>query len=208
MDSNGPIKVWVDDGNAVFRRGLVSCIDAVGFMVAGASSRLTPQPDLDQVNILLFDIDYSGLRAAVRLAENLPTRLVGIARHPTERCVLDAVQAGVAGFLIRSELTPDGLIGCLRAVLTDNGTLPPSVVANVLSSLAKGGLRGASAGQLAQRELNVLQLLSEGGDTREIAAQLCYSERTVKNIVHDVLVRMDCRSRAHAVAVATRRGMI
>jgi DNA-binding NarL/FixJ family response regulator len=200
--------VWVDDGNAVFRRGLISCVDAAGFAMAGASSRLTPPPDLDRVDILLFDIDDSGLRGAVRLTQGLPTRLVGSARHPTEENVLDAVQAGVAGFLIRSQITPESLIGCLRAIMSGNGTMPPRLVASVLSRLAKGGLRGASAGQLAQRELDVLRLLSEGGDTRGIAAQLSYSERTVKNIVHDVLVRMGCKTRAHAVAVATRRGMI
>ena len=54
----------------------------------------------------------------------------------------------------------------------------------------------------------MLRLLSKGESTRQIAEDLCYSEKTVKNIVHDVLVRMNCRNRAQAVALATERGLI
>jgi DNA-binding NarL/FixJ family response regulator len=70
--------------------------------------------------------------------------------------------------------------------------------------------RPAQAGdrELTARELTVLQLLAEGGVTREIAQELNYSERTVKNIVRDVLDKLNCRTRAHATARATRRGLI
>ena len=61
-------------------------------------------------------------------------------------------------------------------------------------------------GVLACRELNVLRLLAEGSTTREIAGELSYSERTVKNIVHDTLAKLHCRTRAHAVAVMARQG--
>jgi DNA-binding NarL/FixJ family response regulator len=74
--------------------------------------------------------------------------------------------------------------------------------------MAKGGTRSGSVGSLASRELDVLRLLADGGDTKEIATELAYSERTVKNIVHDVLVKTNCKTRAQAVAVATRQGFI
>ena len=50
----------------------------------------------------------------------------------------------------------------------------------------------------------MLHMLADGLTTREIAEELSYSERTVKNIVHDVLEKLGCRTRAHAVAIATR----
>ena len=62
--------------------------------------------------------------------------------------------------------------------------------------------------QLSQREHQVLRLLADGESTRGIAQRLNYSERTVKNIVHDLLVKLDCRTRAHAVALAATRGVI
>ena len=51
-------------------------------------------------------------------------------------------------------------------------------------------------------------MLADGEDTRGIAQGLCYSERTVKNVVHDVLTKLSCRTRAQAVATATRAGII
>ena len=63
-------------------------------------------------------------------------------------------------------------------------------------------------GSLSDREREVLKWLAEGSDTREIASGLCFSERTVKNVVHDILMKLNCRTRAHAVALATRSGVI
>jgi DNA-binding CsgD family transcriptional regulator len=51
-------------------------------------------------------------------------------------------------------------------------------------------------------------MLADGEGTREIAVRLNYSERTVKNIVHDLLIKLNCKTRAHAVALAARRGVI
>jgi DNA-binding NarL/FixJ family response regulator len=208
VESGGSIRVWVDDRNAIFRRGLVSCLSMDDFTVVGESAGFSPEPDLTRTDILLFSVEDAGLQRAVRLVRGTAVRLVGLARSQEESVLFDAVQAGLAGFLIRSELTPAGLAGSLHAVLGGNGSMPPELLARMLHGLAKGGARGASAGQLAHRELDVLRLLAEGNDTREIAASLSYSERTVKNIVHDVLVKMNCRSRAHAVALATRQGFI
>jgi DNA-binding NarL/FixJ family response regulator len=66
----------------------------------------------------------------------------------------------------------------------------------------------APESQLTSRELAVLRMLADGEVTRGIAQQLNYSERTVKNIVRDALIKLNCRTRAHAVALATRRGLI
>ena len=61
---------------------------------------------------------------------------------------------------------------------------------------------------LGHRELMALRLLADGCDTREIARQLCYSERTVKSIIGTVTERLGVRNRTHAVAHAIRHGLI
>jgi DNA-binding NarL/FixJ family response regulator len=61
---------------------------------------------------------------------------------------------------------------------------------------------------LSDREVRVLQLVADGWDTAEIAGELCYSERTVKNILHDLTTRLQLRNRSHAVAYALREGLI
>ena len=90
-----------------------------------------------------------------------------------------------------------------------------------------GGIRGAAAGvgfvplaaswqatspdtvsPLHPREVEVLRLVAEGHDTVEIARKLNYSERTVKNVIHQITQRLGLRNRPHAVAYAIRRGLL
>jgi DNA-binding NarL/FixJ family response regulator len=202
------LRLWIDDPNAIFRRGIVACVSAAGCTVVGESSRFEPNPCLDDVDILIFDLDGPSLSRAIRFAKGTSARLVAIARDACEDVLFEAFEAGVCGFLPRADLSPDALVTCLAAVANGSDTVPSQLLARLLDTLAKGEAHGSTAGKLARREIDVLRLLAEGGDTREIAGQLNYSERTVKNIVHDVLVKMNCRSRAHAVALATRRGLI
>ena len=68
--------------------------------------------------------------------------------------------------------------------------------------------RGLTFSGLTERETSVLRLLSQGCDTAEVGRRLFYSERTVKNIIHDVTSRLELRNRAHAVAYAIREGLI
>jgi DNA-binding NarL/FixJ family response regulator len=68
--------------------------------------------------------------------------------------------------------------------------------------------RGISITGLSAREATVLGLVADGLDTREIATKLSYSERTVKNVLHDVTNRFQLRNRVHAVAYALREGLL
>ena len=68
--------------------------------------------------------------------------------------------------------------------------------------------RGLRASGMADREVRILRLVADGLDTREIAHELSYSERTVKNVLHDVTTRFHLKNRSHAVAYAVREGLI
>ena len=63
-------------------------------------------------------------------------------------------------------------------------------------------------GGLTHRELRVVRLLADGYSTAEIARELAYSERTIKNSIHDLTTRLQLRNRSHAVAFAVRQGLI
>jgi DNA-binding NarL/FixJ family response regulator len=199
------IRVWIDDQNPIFRLGLTACLEAPRFVLVGESSSFLPKPELDRTDVLVFGLGQAELAEALRLRQGSGARLVTIAGSGEEDLLVEAVEAGVAGALLRSDVTPQALKHCLRSVAGGNGSLPAAVLGRLVGG---GGRRGGPTGDLTGRELNVLRLLSKGENTRQIAEDLCYSEKTVKNIVHDLLIRMNCRNRAQAVALATRRGLI
>ena len=68
--------------------------------------------------------------------------------------------------------------------------------------------RGLTFAGLTPRETEVLRLVAQGDDTAEIARKMCYSERTVKSVLHDLTTRLQLRNRTHAVAYAVREGLI
>ena len=82
----------------------------------------------------------------------------------------------------------------------------------LLDTLCRGVVERGSSRPLApalnERERRVLRLVADGHQTREVAAELCYSERTIKNVIHDVVIKMNVRTRSQAVAQAVRQGMI
>lgn len=209
MIEERPLRVWIDDRNPIFRLGLSACLEPPRFLVAGESAGFVPGPDLGRTDIVVFELDPPGLTTALRLnpSQENGVRLVAIAADPENDLLVEAVEAGVAGALLRAEATPQALLQCLRSVAAGNGSIPTAVLGRLLARPRSVG-RPGGAGELTGRELDVLRLLSKGQNTRQIAEDLSYSEKTVKNIVHDVLVRMNCRNRAQAVAMATRRGFI
>jgi DNA-binding CsgD family transcriptional regulator len=81
---------------------------------------------------------------------------------------------------------------------------------NQIGSLQRDLLtpRGLTFTGLTKRELEVLRLVAAGYNTNEIARRLAFSERTVKNAIHDVTTRLQLRNRSHAVAYAVRQGLI
>lgn len=208
MQSGAAAGIWIDDPNPIYRRGLATCLKAEGFEVTGESSDLQPEPDVTGSAVLLFDVDSTGLPRATALARRCDVRLVGLVRNPRQDELFDSLSAGLAGVLVRGDLTPARLVTCVRSVTEGNGSIPPDLLGQMLAGLARGAPRAAVGGDLARREVDVLQLLAQGETTRDIAGRLSYSERTVKNIVHDLLVKLNCRTRAHAVALGTRQGLI
>lgn len=200
------MRVWIDDEHPIFRSGLGACLQSHRHQVIGESADFTPLPARGDVDALVFDADGHRLGRAVRHVDGSGTRLIAIVPQADEQILYDAVDAGVAAILVRTEINPTSLISALSAVHAGNAMLPAGAIPKVLERAANGS--GHKPRHLAPRELAVLELLAGGSDTRGIAEELSYSERTVKNIVHDVLMKMNCRNRAHAVAVATRRGII
>jgi len=162
--------------------------------------------------VLSEEVDEAALRL-VRSARGAGCRPVLLVGHVEDGGLLAAVEAGACGILRRSQATPALLAEAVRAAASGEGTLPPDLLGRLLSQVGRLqrqvlAPRGLTFGGLTEREVAVLRLLAEGHDTAEVGRRLYFSERTVKNVVHDLTSRLELRNRSHAVAYAIREGLI
>ncbi len=118
-----------------------------------------------------------------------------------------AEQGEVTAVVILRDVTPSRVMRCVRAATRGAGSISTELLGQLLP-IGDGMRREPSEPQLTDREYEVLRMLADGESTRGIAERLSYSERTVKNIVRDLLVKLNCKTRAHAVAHAVRQGVI
>ncbi len=153
------------------------------------------------------------LRVLRALQRGSVPRTVLVARVIDDSTLVAAAEVGVGGLLRRGDTTPDSLARALLRVAAGEGEVPPDLLGRLLGQVGRLqrqvlSPRGLAFSGLSDREAEVLKLVASGHDTAEIAGRLSYSQRTVKNILHDVTTRLQLRNRSHAVAYAVREGLI
>jgi DNA-binding NarL/FixJ family response regulator len=191
---------------------------------AGVASQLRARPEiqvmddaeLDQAQVALIVTDLVEeeiLRVLKAVQRGKVPRTVLIATVIDDSTVVAAAEAGVSGLLRRAEATPEGLVRVIHRVVAGQGEIPSDLLGRLLCQMGRLQRqvltpRGLNLNGLTDREAAVLRLVADGLDTAEIARHLCYSERTVKNVLHDITSRLQLRNRSHAVAYALREGLI
>jgi DNA-binding NarL/FixJ family response regulator len=191
---------------------------------AGIASQLRAHHGLEIVDERELDAGVVALVVADQMDEEAAQTIRALKRRGLERVVLvvtrvddsgllSALEAGARGVLRRNQATPENLLEAVRAAAGGEGALPPDLLGRLLDQVGRLqrqvlNPRGLSFAVLTDREVKVLKLLAEGLDTAEVGRRLFYSERTVKNIVHDVTSRLNLRNRTQAVAYALRQGLI
>jgi DNA-binding NarL/FixJ family response regulator len=173
--------------------------------------------DLDAASVALVvvdDVDDEAIRVVTAMQRSgCPLRVVLVVTHLDDAGILAAVQAGICGFVRRRDAVPERLATAVVAAATGDGTVPPDLLGRLLRQVGQLhrqvlSPRGLTLSGLSEREITVLKLVAEGLDTSEVANELFYSERTVKNVIHDVTTRLNLRNRTHAVVYAMRNGLI
>ena len=191
---------------------------------AGVISQLRPRPEIDiveaselgraQVGVAVADaLDEEALRILRALRRAGIAHMILVMRAIDDAAVVSAAEVGVSGLLRRAEATPDVLVRTIRKVAAGEGVIPSDLLGHLLGQVGRLqrqvlSPRGLTFTGMSDREIEVLRLIADGHDTNEIARQLCYSQRTVKNVLHDVTTRLQLRNRSHAVAYAVREGLI
>jgi DNA-binding NarL/FixJ family response regulator len=204
------IPVYVSADDPLSRIGTISQLRTAGELL------LVDEDELANGAVALVvadEIDPETTRTIRSLRRRGVERIALLVGRLDDKALLTAVEAGVCGVLRRNEATPANLAAAIRAIAAGEGRLPPDLLGRLLDQVGQLqrqvlAPRGLTFSGMTERELAVLRLLADGFDTTEIGSQLFYSERTVKNIVHDVTSRLELRNRTHAVAYALRQGLI
>lgn len=205
-----PVRVYVYATDPLSRRGIEAALSSRPEFV------LVGDGDVDRAHVAVVGADHVDedvVRVVRALQRNGSPRIVLVAAEIDDGGLFTAIEAGVSGVLRRDEADTERLSGTVRSAAKGDGTVPPDLLARLLAQvqrLQKDVLepQGWNLVGLNDREVAVLRLVAEGLVTSEIADELAYSERTIKNVIHDVTTRLGLRNRSHAVAYALRQGLI
>ncbi|MFD3543344.1 LuxR C-terminal-related transcriptional regulator [Streptomyces sp. NPDC058662] len=177
--------------------------------------QLVDAADGAQVSLVAVDsVDDETAALLYRLRHDSGTRTgLVVGTFESGDALQRAIECGVTAVLRRAEADQDRLLRLVLAIANGEGVLPGDLLAKLLDhvgSLQRSALdpRAVSLSTLTAREADMLRLVSDGLDTAEIARKTSYSERTVKNVLHEVITRLQLRNRTHAVGYALRNGLI
>ncbi|MGW9429025.1 LuxR C-terminal-related transcriptional regulator [Streptomyces decoyicus] len=169
---------------------------------AGVASELRPRPEVrvleaaqaDQAKVSLVVSDavteqtLRTLGSATRIGA---VRLVLVVTRIDDSDLVSVVEHGVVGLVRWKEATPERLVTVVRSAAAGEGAVPPDLLGRLLAQVGRvqrqvPGPRGLGSNGLTDREAAVLRLVADGFDTAEIATKVAYSERTVKQTLHDI----------------------
>ena len=171
------------------------------------------QGDADVVVVVVEHLDDEAECMIRSLKRNGHDHIVAVCGTIDDDALMRAVELGVSGLLRRPEATPERLSSTVVAAARGDGQMAPDLLGRLLDQMSRLqqpvlAPKGISPNGFTFREIEVLRLLADGYDTAAIAETLAYSERTIKNVIHDVTSRLHLRNRSHAVAFAMRTGVI
>lgn len=209
------IRLLVADDHPVVRDGLVTILSTQpDFAVVGEAS--TGPETVEQVirwepDVLLLDLEMpemDGVAVLRRLRErDIEVRTIVFTAFDTDERILEAVQAGVQGYLLKGAERQE-LFNAIRIVHGGGSLLQPVIASKLMQQVSQAKQTTTDVDPLTPRELEVLNLLAQGLQNKEIATALVISERTVKYHVSSIMSKLGAGNRTEAVAIAANQGLI
>ncbi len=213
-----PIRVAVVDDQELFRRGLtmllgveedIEVVGEAGDGVAATELAATAVPD-----VVLMDVRMpkrSGIEACASIKDVAPSaKIIMLTVSDEEADLYDAVKNGASGYLLKDS-SIDEVAQAIRVVADGQSLISPSMAVKLLDEfkqMTRSDRQQVPTPRLTDRELEVLKLVAQGLNNREIAKRLFISENTVKNHVRNILEKLQLHSRMEAVMYAVREKLL
>jgi DNA-binding NarL/FixJ family response regulator len=210
-------RVIIADDHKIIREGLRSLLEKSGeFECVGEADdgrqavmlATELRPDIVIMDIAMPNLN--GIEATRQIKSELPeVEVVVLSMHATRNYVVQVLQAGASAYLLKDSAFEE-LSTALLAISRGGMYLSPAITKTAALATLKGGLSGGIGGQtdhLTKRELQVLQLIAEGKSTKDIAARLELSVKTVETHRKQIMDKLEIRSIAGLTKYCIREGL-
>jgi DNA-binding NarL/FixJ family response regulator len=166
-------------------------------------------PDIAIVDMSMPEMN--GIEATRRIVKNCPrTKVLIYTMHETERVIVDALEAGASGIVLKSD-AGDNMVTAVESIARGRRFFTSQVAETVVDAYLKKGIASTdSKGQatLTEREREVIQLLAEGKSNKEVADRLGISTRTAEGHRAEIMKRLKLGSLAELILYAVRNNIV
>jgi DNA-binding NarL/FixJ family response regulator len=211
-----PIRILLADDHALVRAGIRTLLEKIpNVEVVGEAS--TGRQALEMVktrlpNLVFMDIamaELAGLEALPRITKDFPgVRVIILSAHANEEYVIRALRSGAAGYMLKDAATAE-LELAITSVSEDKTYLSPSISRPVIDSyLERVGGPLSPLEQLTPRQREILQLIAEGKNTKDIASDLDISVKTIESHRLQLMERLNIHDIPGLVRYAIRSGLV
>jgi len=206
------LRILLADDHAVVREGLQTLLEAAGWTVVAKAADGREAVELANkvpADVAVLDISMPGLngiesgRTMLRARPML--KVVLLTMHAEEPYVIEALRAGIRGYVLKTQAGSD-LVEAIQTVVAGKTYLSPGISQTVADAMAAGW--EPEPDPLTAREREVLQLVSEGRTTKEVASVLGISVKTAETHRTRLMRKLDVHETAGLVRYAIRRGII
>lgn len=204
------ISIIVVDDHPLFREGVVSSLMESGYFEvvaqAGSQEDAIREAEKHLPDMMLLDVSMpgGGIETAHEITKRVPiVKLIMLTVSEQEQDVQAALKAQARGYVLKGVASED-LVEILRDIHRGDSYISPNLAANLLmrSSDSKASQESAEDFDLNSRERQILEKLSIGMSNREIADDICLSEKTVKHYMTNIMHKLHVSNRVQAAIKA------
>jgi DNA-binding NarL/FixJ family response regulator len=209
-------RILIADDFAIVRQGLKKVLNSkpdLEVVAEAEDGRGAVEKALkEDVHLAILDVSMprmTGIQAAAELQKRKPElKTLMLSMHDSEQFLFEALKAGASGYVLKSGADTD-IVDAVRAAMRGDSYLYPSAVTTLVRDYVERGGQGEEQFDvLTPRELEVLKLIAEARTSKEIAAELFISVKTVERHRQNILDKLGMRDRVELTRYAIRRGLI
>ncbi|HVK67236.1 MAG TPA: response regulator transcription factor [Polyangium sp.] len=215
-DTNNSIRVYLIDDHPVLREGFAKALEAEPGMTvvgqAGTAADALREVQSIKPEVVLVDLnipDRDGIELLAALRVQVPSaKLLVLSCYDDEFRVAEALRAGAQGYLVKTSELAEVIDG-IRRIASGGAPLSQRIAGAVVRAMRKPAPEGTGGlDALTPRERQVLRLLAAGISTRETAARLTISPKTVETHRVRIYAKLGCKSAVELTRIAVRTGLI